>query len=146
MYKITVIVPVYNSETYLRDSLESIVHQTMKLDDIEVIMVDDCSTDKSTEIMDEYTNKYKNFVSIKMNKNHEVAGTARNEGMKKATGKYLMFIDSDDLYVENACEIMYNAIEQKNADFIIGNYVNMDYDGNKWEHPIFDQEKYHYDA
>ena len=142
MYKITVIVPVYNSETYLRDSLESIVHQTMKLDDIEVIMVDDCSTDKSTEIMDEYTNKYKNFVSIKMNKNHEVAGTARNEGMKKATGKYLMFIDSDDLYVENACEIMYNAIEQKNADFIIGNYVNMDYDGNKWEHPIFDQEKY----
>ena len=142
MYNITIIIPIYNAEKYLKDLLESIVHQTMDFRTIQVIMVDDFSKDGSTKIMDEYTQKYDNFVSIKLTKNHRIAGTSRNEGMKRAEGKYLMFADSDDFYPENACEILFNEIEKKKADFITANYVNADFDGTVWEKPIFDQEKY----
>lgn len=142
MYKITIIVPIYNAEKHLRDLLESIIHQTMDFRTIQVIMVDDLSTDNSREIMNEYSAKYDNFVSIKLPKNNRIAGTARNEGIKIAEGEYLMFADSDDLYPKDACEIMYKTIEEKNADFITGNYINIDYDGSVWDNPIFDQERY----
>lgn len=142
MYKITIIVPVFNAEEYLRDALESIVHQTMKLEDIQVIMIDDVSTDSSRQIMDEYTEKYNNFVSIKLTENHKVAGTARNIGLSRAEGKYIMFADADDFYMENACETLYNEIESKNADFITANYINADFNGNIWDNPIFSKEKY----
>ncbi len=142
MYKITIIIPIYNAEKYLRDLLESIIHQTMNFKEIQVVMVDDFSKDKSRDIMDEYAEKYENFISIKLPKNNKVAGTARNEGMKVAEGKYLMFADSDDFYPENACEIMFNAIEEKEADFITANYINADFDGSVWDKPIFNQEKY----
>lgn len=142
MYKITIIIPIYNAEKYLKDLLESIVNQTMKFEDIQVIMVDDFSKDKTRDIMDEYSAKYNNVMGIKLNENHKVAGTARNEGMKIAQGKYLMFADSDDFYPENACELMFNEIEEKNADFITANYINADFDGTVWEKPIFDTDKY----
>lgn len=142
MYKITIIIPIYNAEKYLRDLLESIINQTMKFEEIQVIMVDDFSKDKTREIMDEYSSKYNNVIGIKLNENHKIAGTARNEGMKLATGKYLMFADSDDFYPKDACEIMFNEIENKNADFITANYINADYDGTVWEKPIFDIKVY----
>lgn len=142
MYKISIIIPIYNAEKYLRDLLNSIINQTMDFNQIQVIMVDDCSKDKSTEIMDEYANKYENFIAVKLEKNHAIAGTARNEGMKIAQGKYLMFADSDDFYPQNACQILFNAIEEKNADFITANYINADYDGTVWDKPIFNLDKY----
>lgn len=142
MYNISIIIPIYNAEKYLRDLLESIVHQTMDFSKIQIIMVDDFSKDNSRKIMDEYESKYNNFISVKLNKNHKVAGTSRNEGMKLAKGKYLMFADADDFFKEDACEILYNTIEQKKADFVIGNYINTDFDGKLWDKPIFDQEKY----
>lgn len=142
MYKITIIIPIYNAEKYLRDLLESIVNQTMNFKNIEVIMVDDCSKDNTREIMEEYSAKYDNVINIKLDENHRMAGTARNEGVKIARGKYLMFADSDDFYPNNACEIMFNEIEKKNADFITGNYINTDYDGKIWENPIFNVDKY----
>lgn len=142
MYKITIIIPIYNSEKYLRKLLESIIKQTMDFRQIEVIMVDDFSIDNSREIMDEYSNKYDNFISIKLSENHKIAGTCRNEGLKIAKGKYLMFADSDDFFTNDACEIMYNAIEEKQADLITANYINADQDGTVWDKPIFDKEKY----
>lgn len=142
MYKITIIVPIYNAEQYLRDTLESIVNQTMNLEDIQVIMIDDVSTDSSTQIMDEYSEKYSNFMSIKLKENHKVAGAARNIGLEKAEGKYIMFADADDFYMNNACEVLYNEIEGKNADFITSNYINADFDGKVWDKPIFAKEKY----
>ena len=60
-------------------------------------MIDDVSTDSSTQIMDEYSEKYSNFVSIKLKENHKVAGAARNIGLEKAEGKYIMFADADDI-------------------------------------------------
>ena len=62
--------------------------------------------------------------------------------MEKAEGKYLMFADADDYYCENTCETMYNAIESRNADFVIGNYINTDKDGVLWGKPVFNTEKY----
>ena len=142
MYKISLIIPIYNAEQYLRNLLESIINQTMNFKDIQVIMVDDLSKDKSREIMKEYSDKYDNFISIYLPKNNKIAGTARNEGMKVANGKYLMFADSDDFYPNDACKMMYDTIEEKNADFITANYINADFDGTVWDKPIFDQEKY----
>lgn len=142
MYKITITIPVYNAEKYLANLLESIIHQTMDFREIEVIMVDDLSTDSSRDIMDDYANRYENFISVKLPKNNKIAGKARNEGVKRAQGKYLMFADADDFLKENACEVMYQAIEQREADFINANYINADQDGTVWEKPIFDIEKY----
>lgn len=142
MYKITITIPIYNAQKYLKDLLDSIIHQTMDYREIEVIMVDDVSTDNSRQIMDEYANKYENFISVKLDKNNKIAGTARNEGVKRARGTYLMFADADDIFPKNACELLYNEIEEKNADFITANYINMDQDGKVWDNPIFDKEKY----
>lgn len=142
MYKITITIPIYNAEKYLEELLQSILHQTMDYREIEVIMIDDLSTDKSRDIMDKYTNQYNNFISVKFNENHKVAGAARNEGVKRARGKYLMFADADDFFPENACELLYKEIEEKQADFINGNYINTDQNGKIWEYPIFDKEKY----
>lgn len=142
MYKISIIIPIYNAEKYLRHLLETIVGQTMDFQQIQVIMVDDLSTDKSRDIMDEYQNKYTNFVSVKLQENHKIAGTARNEGLKHATGKYLMFADSDDFFTKDACKIMYEAMEEKQADFITANYINADQNGQVWKVPIFDYNLY----
>jgi glycosyltransferase involved in cell wall biosynthesis len=142
MYKITLTIPVYNAEKYLRHLLNTIINQTMDFRQIEVIMVDDVSTDKSRDIMDEYAAKYDNFISVKLDQNNRIAGTARNKGVELSHGKYLMFADADDFLPDNACEIMYNAIETKNADFITANYINADEDGTVWKKPIFDLEKY----
>lgn len=142
MYKITLTIPVYNAGKYLRTLLESIINQTMDFRDIEVIMVDDLSTDNSREIMDEYAEKYENFISVKLPQNNRFAGTARNKGLELANGKYLMFADADDFLPETACQTMYDAIESKDAEFIIANYINADEDGTVWQKPIFNLEKY----
>ncbi len=142
MYKITLTIPIYNSGKYLRDLLESIIKQTFDFRNIQVIMVDDFSLDNSRDIMDEYSNKYDNFISIKLTSNHKIAGTARNAGIERAEGKYLMFSDADDFLPENACELLYNEIESKNADFVNGNYINTDEDGKLWNVPIFNKKKY----
>ena len=142
MYKISIIIPIYNAEKYLRDLLNSITNQTMNLKDIQVIMVDDLSTDNSVKIMREYADQYDNFMAIELKQNNKIAGTARNEGIKQAKGKYLMFADSDDFYTKDACEVMYKAIEEKQADFITANYINTDQDGTRWDRPIFDKKIY----
>ena len=142
MYKISIIIPIYNSEKYLEYLLENIINQTMDFKEMQVIMVDDLSKDNSSKIMDKYAKKYDNFISVKLDKNHKIAGTARNEGVKRAKGKYLMFADSDDFFTKDACQIMYDEIESKNADFITANYINADFDGTVWDKPIFDQEIY----
>ena len=102
--KISVIIPVYNVEKYLRECLDSIVNQTFK--DIEIICVDDGSTDKSLEILREYEQKDKRIIVI--SQPNKGVSTARNIGMQQATGKYMMFVDSDDYITQNACELIYN--------------------------------------
>lgn len=138
MNKISIIVPVYNVEKYLSDCVMSLINQTYK--NTEIILVDDGSKDNSGVLCDEFAQKFENIKCV-----HKINGglsDARNAGLENVTGEYIMFIDSDDYLPSDACEVMLNAIEDKNADFIVANYINCDEDGTLWEKPIFNLEKY----
>lgn len=114
-YKVSVIIPVYNVEQYLEQCLDSIVNQTLK--EIEIIIVDDGSTDGSGEIVDKYKEKYTNVVAI--HKEHKGPGAARNLGMACAQGEYLYFMDSDDCLDINALKMLYQEAEQKDLDLLL---------------------------
>ena len=110
--KVSVIIPVYNVEKYLRECLDSVVNQTLK--DIEIICVDDGSTDNSLEILNEYAQK-DNRIQIFTQEN-QGAGAARNKGLEIAKGEYLYFLDSDD-YIDYHClESLYKSAFENNAD------------------------------
>jgi len=110
-YKISVIIPVYNGEKYIHECFDSIINQSLGIENIEVIVVDDSSTDDSIEIIKQYVEKYNSFKLIKQNHN-QGSGPARNLGLKHATSDYVTFMDCDD-YIsldayENALEIFKN--------------------------------------
>ena len=109
---ISVIVPIYNVEKYLRQCLDSILHQTYKK--IEVIMVDDGSPDSCGAICDEYAAKYSNFIVI--HKENAGLGMARNTGLEYANGEYVMFLDSDDYIDADLIKKLYSAIEKYGVD------------------------------
>ena len=111
--KISIIVPVYNSEKYLEENIKSILNQTYK--NIEVIYINDGSTDNSLNILKKYKGKI-----IILNQKNQGAPVSRNKGLKIATGDYVMFFDSDDILNENAIEVLIN--NSKNSDLVIGNY------------------------
>ena len=108
--KVSVIVPVYNSEKYLRDCLDSLVNQTLK--DIEIIVVDDASTDKSMEIIMEYKSKYPSIIKMSRNEQNKGQGASRNVGLSLATGEYIGFLDSDDYVAPTMYEEMYIATKK----------------------------------
>ncbi len=138
MDKITVIVPVYNVENYLEEAINSVISQTYK--NLEILIIDDGSTDNSSQICDKYAKK---DIRIKVfHQTNKGLSGARNTGLKNATGKYIMFLDSDDKFEPQACETMYKFIERTKADYAIGNYINIDEDGSKWENPIFKKDTY----
>ena len=117
-HKISVIVPIYNSEKYLTECLDSIVNQTLK--DIEIICVNDGSTDKSKQIVEKYQKKYNNIVLI--NKKNQGVINARIDGIKAATGEYIGFVDADD-YIENYMyEKLYKLASKNKSDTAICNY------------------------
>lgn len=110
--KISVIIPVYNKEQYIRECLDSIINQTIK--DIEIIAVNDGSTDGSLSILEEYANMHNNIVIF--TQENQGAGAARNKGIRHARGKYLIFIDPDDYYPSNDClEALYCGAEENNV-------------------------------
>ena len=125
--EVSVIVPIYNAEIYIKKCVDSIISQLFN--NIEIILVNDGSTDKSGLICDEYAKK---DIRIKViHKNNEGVAMARNEGMKLATGKYFVFIDSDD-YVENDyIEILYNAMVVKDVDLVLSGYKKVALENNK---------------
>ena len=112
---ISVIVPVYNVEKYLKRCVDSILNQDMK--EIEIILVNDGSTDSSPSICDKYI-KEDSRIKVIHKKNSRVAA-ARNDGIRVATGKYISFIDSDDWIESNMYKSMYEKAEEFNVDFIM---------------------------
>ena len=121
MKKVSVIIPVYNVENYLRKCLDSLVNQTLK--DIEIIVVNDGTPDNSQEIIDEYVKKYpKKVVSIIQENGGQ--GAARNTGLLHAKGEYIGYVDSDDYVEENMYEELYNKAKEEDSDIVIcGNNV-----------------------
>ena len=114
MVKVSVVIPVYNVEEYLRRCVDSVLAQT--LSDLEIILVDDGSPDHCPEICDEYAAEYDNIQVI--HKPNGGLASARNAGMKAATGQYLFFLDSDDWLDDEGLERLYLCAEEYQVDFV----------------------------
>lgn len=138
MEKISIIIPVYNVEKFLKQSVESAINQTYK--NLEIILVDDGAKDSSGKMCDEYKKKDERIKVV--HKENGGLSTARNAGLDVATGKYIMFLDADDFFEPNSCEVLYNEIEKLEADYVIGNYIHVTYDGIKWENPLFNNDSF----
>lgn len=122
-YKITVVIPTYNTGDFLKNSFNSILNQTIGFSNIEVIFVDDASTDLETiKNIKEIVNKYDNCKAIFNEINTGFPGTGRNIGLKSAKGEFIIFADHDDSYILDAFEVMYNEINKNNADCVICNF------------------------
>lgn len=113
MIKVSVIVPVYNAEKFLRQCLESLLYQSIH--DIEIICIDDRSTDSSLAILQEYQLN-DNRIKIICNEKNVGAAESRNKGLSVAYGKYIQFVDADDYLEQMALEELYAVAEEQNAD------------------------------
>lgn len=122
---VSVIVPVYNAEKTIEKCLKSLINQTYK--DIEIILINDGSVDKSMEICEKY--KKNNTNTILINKKNEGPGKAREEGLKYAKGKYISFIDADDYIDLNFYSILIKKMEENEANIIQCGYKTVDVNG-----------------
>lgn len=114
MNSISIIIPVYNVEQYIHRCLESIIEQSIENVRIECILVDDCSPDKSMDIVQKIADDYHGEIQFKMLRHKENRGVsaARNTGLKHASGDYILFVDSDDYLLPNSISLF---VEQLNS-------------------------------
>ena len=127
MTDISIIVPIYNAEKYLNKCIKSLINQTKQ--ELEFVLVNDGSTDTSEDIIKSYKDKRIKYFK---NKNQGI-GKTRNFGIDKATGKYIMFLDSDDYLATHACEELFNKAEKENLDLVINNFYRVDEETEKQE-------------
>ena len=122
MVKVSVIIPVYNVAPYLGECLDSVIQQS--LTDIEIICIDDCSTDDSLQLLQKYAVSDSRIRILCNDKNRDVSAT-RNRGIREAVGKYIFFMDSDDTFFSNnALESLYDVAITDLADVVWGRTVN----------------------
>lgn len=129
-FKVSIIIPVFNGEKYLSDALDSIVNQSIGLDNLEVIIVDDASTDGTAGIIEKYCDKYPNFKTIMLEKNIGAAYGPRNIALDEATSDYIMFLDADDTFSPDACRVLHDEISSSGVDMVFGRYFRV-FDGFK---------------
>ncbi|WP_029233673.1 glycosyltransferase family 2 protein [Butyrivibrio sp. VCB2006] len=131
---VSIVVPVYNTESYLKRSLDALVNQTIDKNELEIILVNDGSTDHSPEIIQQYADKYPDIIRV-FNKTNGGQATARNLGIRQANGEYIGFADSDDYVDVSMFEKMYRLAKAQDADLVECHYHSMletgrDADGN----------------
>ena len=142
--KISIVVPIYNVEEYLRDCVKSLVEQTYK--NIEIVLVDDGSTDSSGVICDEL--KEQDDRIIVLHKQNGRTASARNLGVREASGEYVLFIDPDDWFVVRTVELLANEINRSAVDVLRFNYIREygDYSQKKentlLESKVYEGEEY----
>ena len=119
MVDISIIVPIYNASKYLKKCLDSLVNQTKK--ELEFILINDGSTDDSESIIKSYSDTRIKYIK---RSNHGI-GKTRNFGINKSTGKYIMFLDSDDYLEENACEVLYKKIDKERLDLVVCDFYRV---------------------
>lgn len=119
MSKVSVIIPVYNAEKYLNQCISSIANQTLK--DVEIIAVNDGSTDNSLNVLDQLSERYKGKLKV-FSKENGGAGSARNIGIENASGEFINFVDADDYLNVNILEKMYNIAKEHGVSLVRGNY------------------------
>lgn len=132
---VSIIIPVYNVEHFLPQCLDSLLCQTLK--DIEIICVNDGSTDNSLEVLNEYAPRDERIIVLEQS--NAGVSVARNNALKYVKGEYYMFLDSDDWLEQDTCEVAYNAAKQKDADCLMFSYVKEFGDHSVVNH-IFEKE------
>ena len=120
--KVSVIIPIYNVEDYLEDTLNNLLNQTF-INNMEVIMVDDGSTDNSRYIIEKYALDYDNFHAF--HKENEGPSVARNYGLDRAKGEYVHFLDADDSVVDNGYEKLYNIAIENDSDIVTAPVIRL---------------------
>ncbi len=135
LIKVSVIVPVYNKEKELEKCLDSLVQQT--LEEIEIIVVDDASTDGSRKIIEQYQKKYPTKIKAYFNEVNQQIGKTRNRGLKEATGKYVGFVDGDDFVKPEMYQAYFEFAEQNNLDIVTGFYDKVSKTTTRFENPVF---------
>lgn len=129
-YLLSVIIPIFNGENNIDYCLNSLFNQTLKFKNLEIILVNHCSTDNSLILLQKYAKKYENIEIVNLNENTGSPGNPRNKGITKATSDYIMFLDVDDLYYPDMCETLYFKIINENVDFVSCVYKIKDKNNN----------------
>ena len=119
--RLSVVVIAYNNEIYIEEALESLDEQTF--DDMEVVVVNDFSSDKTGELINQFIEGKPKFKAIHLQKNSGGCSTPRNTGIANTTGKYIMFLDGDDWYTVDACAKMVAGLERTQSDFVAGQVI-----------------------
>lgn len=132
-YELSVIIPVFNAEDYIKECLDSVVDQSLGIDNIEVIIVNDNSCDSTLDIISQYTDKYPSFKLIS-NKSNLGPGESRNMALKEVSSDYVTYLDADDFISQNAYEDALSKINEFNADLLIYNWET--YTGSDYVEPI----------
>lgn len=126
-FKVSIIIPIYNVASYILECLQSVANQTIA-DKIECILVDDCGTDNSVSVAEEFLKKYSGAIHFELLHHQKNGGlsAARNTGVRASHGEYLYFLDSDDTIIPRCMEILVEMAERNHADVVIGSYITDD--------------------
>lgn len=136
---VSIIIPVYNKMSFLKKSLESVVNQTLGMDKIEVIIVDDLSTDDSKIIINNFVERYPEIIFVEMQKNTGSPATPRNIGTEISTGRYIAYMDADDWLAPKAMELLVTVLEETGDDYVVGKTIEV---SNKKQSVIANFESY----
>lgn len=128
-FSISIITPVYNAVTTLPRALASLQAQTLGFERLQWLLIDDCSTDGSWDLIRQYAAQYPNVVALRTEQNSGFAGAPRNIGLQHATAPYLMFLDNDDAFTPTACEALLREAEASGTDLVTGYYQEVNEQG-----------------
>lgn len=135
-FKISIIIPAYNVQNYISRCLESLINQTYK--NLEIIVINDGSKDNTLNIINEFAKKDNRIIVI--NQENKGVSDSRNAGLKKVTGTYITFVDSDDWLDNNSCEEMINYLISNNADIAMFGYIR-EYENNSIPKALFNENE-----
>lgn len=129
---ISVIIPCYNGEDSINKTIKSVINQSIGFENLEIIIIDDCSNDNTKAIITEYSKNYENIIGIFLDKNNGSPGIPRNIGIENAKGEYLMFLDSDDVFRNDICKHLYDVAILEDVDCVgcrysINNKINKNF-------------------
>ncbi|MCA2501195.1 glycosyltransferase family 2 protein [Staphylococcus xylosus] len=137
---ISVILPVYNVEEYIGECLDSLLNQSIGESQLEIILVNDCSTDNTEEIIKQYEQYFTNIKYYKLKENEGSPGKPRNIGVALSTGDYIHFMDPDDILDSFTYETLLEFIKDED-DFIMGKLISFNEDGSEFQHVTFREYK-----
>lgn len=122
---VSVITPVYNAEKYLRKTINSVLNQSLGMENLEYILIDDGSTDSSRDILLEYSSKFDNIIVVFLKRNTGTPGRPRNIGIQLASSKYMTFLDADDWLEPNGLEVLSTILEETSDDYAVGKTIQI---------------------